>query len=193
MVRKIYATEEERLEAARESRRKWGEKNREKVNDAGRKRRAEITPEQREKERAYRKDYYQKNQAQVRANGRRSYESNKELWILGNIRARSRAQGIPFDLTVEDIKPPEFCPVLGLKLERNSKGKQAGPQPNSPSVDRIDPAKGYVKGNVIVVSHLANCIKQNAEPWQIRKVADFYESLMQQDGINKLKELCLDN
>ena len=85
---------------------------------------------------------------------------------------------MPCDITVEDIAAPEYCPVLGMKLERNHKGRNAGPQPCSPSVDRIIPELGYVKGNVIVISHLANAIKQNATPEQIRKVADFYDRLI---------------
>ena len=32
----------------------------------------------------------------------------------------------------------------------------------SPSVDRIDPTKGYVRGNVRVISYLANRMKSNA-------------------------------
>ena len=59
----------------------------------------------------------------------------------------------------EDIIIPEFCPVLGFKLERNF-GKTAAP--NSPSVDCIIPERGYVPGNIQVISYKANAMKNNA-------------------------------
>ena len=40
------------------------------------------------------------------------------------------------------------------------------------------PNKGYVKGNIIVVSMRANRIKTDATFDEIRKVADFYEKLL---------------
>ena len=47
----------------------------------------------------------------------------------------------------------------------------------SPSVDRIDPSGGYVRGNVIWISWLANCIKSSATPKQIVAVGEFYKQL----------------
>lgn len=47
----------------------------------------------------------------------------------------------------------------------------------SPTLDRIIPRRGYVPGNVIVVSNLANRIKSSATARQIRRVATFYEML----------------
>jgi UDP-N-acetylenolpyruvoylglucosamine reductase len=41
-------------------------------------------------------------------------------------------------------------------------GNKKGPLPNAPSLDRIDSARGYVPGNVQVVSHKANTMKSNA-------------------------------
>jgi len=54
-----------------------------------------------------------------------------------------------------------------------------GRLPNSPSLDRIDPTKGYIKGNVEVISNLANTMKQNATPEELlafaREVIKRYE------------------
>ncbi|WP_285401044.1 hypothetical protein [Luteibacter sp. ME-Dv--P-043b] len=68
---------------------------------------------------------------------------------------------------------PDFCPVLGLPLYRNSGGAAQGP--NSPSIDRINPALGYVRGNVKVISSKANAIKSNATPEELLRVAAYYQ------------------
>ncbi len=51
---------------------------------------------------------------------------------------------------------------------------------SSPSLDRIIPEKGYVKGNVIVVSNKANVIKNNATPEEIIAVGEFYKKLLEE-------------
>ena len=46
----------------------------------------------------------------------------------------------------------------------------------SPFFDRIYPKKGYVKGNIVIVSYKANRIKTDATVDEIRKVADFMKN-----------------
>lgn len=65
-----------------------------------------------------------------------------------------------FDIDASDIVIPEFCPVLGIKLNPRNRG--VGYHPDSPSVDRIDNDKGYVKGNVRIISARANLLKNDA-------------------------------
>ena len=82
--------------------------------------------------------------------------------------ARARAKGLPCTITVADITPlPEHCPVLGLKLTNNN-GQQ---NPSAYSLDRIDNAKGYVPGNVVVMSYLANRLKNDGTAEQHEKIA----------------------
>lgn len=45
---------------------------------------------------------------------------------------------------------------------------------NSPSVDRVKPELGYVKGNILVCSLRANRIKQDATPAELMRVAEFF-------------------
>jgi hypothetical protein len=64
-----------------------------------------------------------------------------------------------FNLEVSDIIIPEYCPYLGIKLTTDINNRT---QPNYYSIDRIDSNKGYVKGNVQIISCFANTIKNNA-------------------------------
>jgi len=78
-------------------------------------------------------------------------------YAIGDAKRRSRKSGLDFNITEEDIIVPEICPILGIPLFRsNGKGTD-----NSPSIDRIDNSKGYVKGNVAVISYKANRYKSD--------------------------------
>jgi len=92
-------------------------------------------------------------------------------------RAKNRAlkAGIPFTIKPEDIHIPKYCPVLGIKLERAG---QSGGHHASPSLDRIVPATGYVKSNIQVISHRANCIKNDASPDELRRVLYWLERVI---------------
>jgi len=90
--------------------------------------------------------------------------------LLKSSRYRAKRDGIRHSLTLADINVPERCPVLGLRL-RKTKGR-AGPA--SPSLDRISPRKGYVPGNVLVVSWRANELKKNGTADELARVGSFY-------------------
>lgn len=88
---------------------------------------------------------------------------------VGGARQRSRAKNLMFDLDNNYIYAmlPETCPVLGNTIIYDNK---RGYSPDSPSIDRIDPSKGYVKGNVAVISFRANMIKSDAGVFELEKV-----------------------
>ena len=87
----------------------------------------------------------------------------REYFLLKSAKQRAKKRGVPFNLTIEDIRIPDMCPVLGIPLRR---GKEKL-HDNSPTLDRMVPERGYVRGNVMVISHLANRIKTNANPDQL--------------------------
>jgi hypothetical protein len=79
---------------------------------------------------------------------------------LGNTKSVCEKEGVPFDMTVEDLAPfPLTCPVLGNTINWMSTGVSGN---DSPSIDRMVPEKGYVRGNVRVISNKANRLKSNA-------------------------------
>ena len=66
---------------------------------------------------------------------------------------------------LEDIVIPESCPILRIPIIYHS--GSSGGKINSPALDRIDNSKGYIKGNVLVISHLANMMKSCANEEQL--------------------------
>lgn len=85
--------------------------------------------------------------------------------------ARKRAVkfSLPFGIEPEDIVIPAICPVLGLPL------LEKGPREQRPSLDRIIPSRGYVRGNIAVISFRANRIKSDATPAEMRAVLRYME------------------
>jgi hypothetical protein len=147
------------------------------------------------KRNAYQKKYYNDNQdvfiERAKANYDKLTPENKrrrqamakqrelasvEMTILRRTRERAKRSGIEFNLTIDDVKVPTVCPVLGILIARSSLPRRGGTD-NSPSVDRIDSSKGYVKGNVHVISNRANRIKNNATPQELSRVAQYFYGL----------------
>lgn len=92
--------------------------------------------------------------------------------MLRAARQRAKKQNVPFGLKESDFEIPVYCPVLGTKLARALGSK--GPGHNSPSLDRIIPSRGYVPGNVVVISNRANRAKSDLSADELRALADFY-------------------
>jgi len=114
------------------------------------------------------REYYQRNQRKIIERAVKYNRDNRVSHLLATIKYRSKAKGIPFSLTREDIVIPEYCPILGIKLNFAS-GKV---RPDSPSVDQIVPGKGYTRDNIWVISHRANMIKNDATPGELIQIAE---------------------
>ena len=96
-----------------------------------------------------------------------------EKYLLRRAKDNANKLNIPCTVTLADLSVPERCPVLGIELAFSNEGISE----NTPSIDRIDPTKGYEKGNVVVVSWRANRIKNNGTPDEHRKIYEFYKPL----------------
>ena len=77
-----------------------------------------------------------------------------------------------WELTIHDIKWATVCPVLGIELDWFAEAKAD----NSPSYDRVDSTKGYVPGNVRIISFRANRIKNDGTIDEHRKIIEYMES-----------------
>src|SRR5690606_22203428 len=70
---------------------------------------------------------------------------------LNRLRHRAKRNGLEFNLNLDDIIQlmVETCPVMGVSLVYEIGDNKSSKLPSSPSFDRIDNSRGYVKGNVI--------------------------------------------
>jgi hypothetical protein len=117
-----------------------------------------ATLDKKARKKAYKKLYYATKAGHIRRN-------------LGQIKNRAKRKNIEFDLDFEYVESlaVNICPVFDFDLSwGQAEGKILF---NSPSLDRIDPSKGYVKGNIQFISHLANTMKNNASLEQLEKFA----------------------
>lgn len=83
--------------------------------------------------------------------------------LLYNARQRANKDGKECTIQRDDIILPNACPVLGIDLlTGEGKGKATTDKnPNAPELDRIDNSKGYVPGNICVMSSRANVQKKD--------------------------------
>lgn len=100
----------------------------------------------------------------------RYIEKNPLRNLLKNVKSRAKKEGVEFSINEEHLIWPEFCPVLGLKLIRNSK---KGWSDDTHSIDRVDNSKGYIPGNVRIVSWKANDIKGHASIEELEAVVKY--------------------
>lgn len=89
-----------------------------------------------------------------------------EMYSAAKIRARKK--NILFSIEAIDVKIPDICPALGTPLIVGSASIET-----SPTLDRLDPIKGYVPENVRVISKRANMIKSDASVEELRKVVEW--------------------
>ena len=102
------------------------------------------------------------------------HELKQTLFKLAKKRALKK--GLEFNIELKDIHIPKRCPILKVLLICSTR--------YSPSIDRIYPDKGYIKGNIVVISTLANSMKANATPKEllifaknIKKYMDLYQEV----------------
>lgn len=117
----------------------------------------------------YYKTWYQTNLVRERTK-RREYhtnfrETNTIQAILNGRKNQAKNKGIEFSITIDDLPIPDVCPILKTPFVRKTQYAM--------SIDRKDPTKGYVPGNVWVISRKANVMKNNATPEELKLFAEW--------------------
>ena len=182
---------EEQKQRAQENARKWRanmtEEQKQHERDKEHMRRANWTEEQKQHKAGYQRKWRanmpeeqkQRYDAQKRNMRANMTEEQKEITfrkaVLSGVkrRAEKRDPPLPCNITFQYLNViwplDNKCPVFGTPFERG-KGQ---PINTSPNVDRIEPELGYVIGNVQILSHLANKIKNDATPAQVLAVGQY--------------------
>jgi len=123
---------------------------------------------------------YQKNYIGNRKeNQTRRRETKRESVLYEQTRHRAAGKNLPFNIELGDIIIPEFCPILGTPLSLETGKGRTG---NSPSIDRVVPERGYVKGNIAIISDRANTIKSFGTAEEHRRIADWMDSFQTKEA-----------
>lgn len=98
-------------------------------------------------------------------------ERNPYKAKVSHFRAKSKQAGLPFDLDEQwfETNTPEFCPVLGIKLDQ-------GDRRSISSVDKLIPSEGYTKKNCRIISLKANMLKNDASVEELEKIIAYIKN-----------------
>lgn len=149
-------------EAKDRKNKEWAAAHREEASQISRRWYLENKDKHLERSRKYNEEHKEERAGWAKGLQKRMQENTPERYIVGRLKARNRKGKC--NLTAEDIIIPAMCPLLGIPLQFAT----GHPKLNSPSVDCIDPTKGYVKGNVWVISKMANTMKSCASKSELR-------------------------
>lgn len=113
--------------------------------------------------RAAQEKYRERNADRINKRAAELKREKPEKYLCQLAKGRAKRLGVPFSLTPADIHIPDLCPVLGVRLSfaKHIPGKRGGPSSETPTIDRMNPRKGYVPGNVEVISWRANSLKKD--------------------------------
>lgn len=129
--------------------------------------------------RLYDIEYRKKNKEKRSNQGKEFYESKRKiqfqkdpqyyLWYVA--RTRARQKGTEFTINKEDIIIPDICPILKTPLTKGN-----GYLENAMSLDRVDNTKGYIPGNVRVISRKANLLKSSLTLDMLEKLIKYIKN-----------------
>jgi hypothetical protein len=78
-----------------------------------------------------------------------------------------------WSIDFSDLNWPLVCPILGIPINYYAEITEEG----SPSFDRINSTKAYVKGNVHIISWRANRIKNDGTATEHRLIANYIDKI----------------
>lgn len=95
--------------------------------------------------------------------------------LLKSARKRARNRNIPFNLTIKDIAVPDCCPVFGIKLQPFDHHADSFLDAVNcvPTIDRLIPKLGYVKGNIDIISYRANSLKSDGTLTEFEAITNY--------------------
>ena len=96
-------------------------------------------------------------------------------------RAHTHRRSVPkeFNIDVDYLKQidtTDICPILGIPMQWDAGSGNLKQHPNTKSLDRIDSSRGYIKGNVQIISWRANQLKRNATREELIQLGKWAET-----------------
>lgn len=117
--------------------------------------------------------HYAANKARASDMARRLRDRRPIYTMHRRARDGAKRRGIEFAITEEDISAvwpqDNCCPVLGIPFAV-ARHKRDG---CGPSIDRIDNERGYVPGNIAVISDRANSLKRDGTTDEHYRIANW--------------------
>jgi hypothetical protein len=111
---------------------------------------------------------------------KRDRDRDPKISMLSRAKVRAARKGLPFTITLADIEAvwPQNgkCPVLNLAFMRGA----ASPAMASPSLERLDPQRGYEPDNIAIISFRANQLRNSATVAELEAVLTW----MRNNGAN---------
>lgn len=98
-------------------------------------------------------------------------KANPKKYLIWNARSRAKKMGLEFEINEDDFDIPVICPILKIKLTDVRMGHKN--KEFSPSLDRIDTSKGYIRGNICIISHKANRLKSDMSTEDIKNMYEY--------------------
>lgn len=97
--------------------------------------------------------------------------------VTSSVLARSKERGFECNINLSKVKElyrkqKGICAKTGVYFELSKGRGISGRSPNSLSIDRIDPKKGYIEGNVQLVTIMYNLCKGTWSDVEVRKFAE---------------------
>ena len=159
----------------------WKEQNRQKARETQRKdyqrnkdRYSERNKQWRENNADRVKQYYQQNKDAIKEQRKGKDYLLREM--LRNANYRAIRNHLPFDLTIEYMETIalDHCPVTGELLDWNLQFSVEGKSnPMAPSLDKIVPSLGYIKGNVAIICNRMNTLKRDMTLKELNELIEY--------------------
>ncbi len=179
----VYASDPDFRKSRAKAAAIWKKNNKSRVRISSQK--AYHKPGAREKRVAAYKKRYSQRKSYINALSAAYYRRTKAAspWklSLGSARHRAKKAGIPFDLTNEwaEARWTGQCEATGIPFEMGRKNVGM----LSPTLDRLDPQKGYTKGNCWFIIWGLNAWKTNGAWREVVMIAHALASRFTEDGL----------
>ena len=124
-----------------------------------------------EKRRGYRSPNANVNNRKWKTTTRaEKYKRNPRKYLWDTAKVRAKKNGTPFTITVDDIPNTKICPITYRYMNVLENDSEDGM-----SLDRIDNTKGYVPGNVWIISRKANRLKSDGDIKMFKRILEYME------------------